>query len=152
MNHGRPSKKLQVEIQNKIEPYFYNGYSARKTSELLDIDKKTVQKYFNIILSAYKNSVQSDSEKRAEDERAKVMIFLENRSDELLILLNKCNSELKKITLDDKTFKIYKFLFDATLRINLNLVNIQAMKMNTALTLSEAELISTQLGDVLSKQ
>lgn len=152
MNHGRPSKKLQVEIQNKIESYFYNGYSARKTSKILHLDKKTVQKYFEKTLSNYKSVFQSDSEKRAEDERAKVMIFLENRSDELLILLNKCNSELKTIKLDDKTFKIYKFLFDATLKINLNLVNIQAMKMNTALTLSEAELISTQLGDVLSKQ
>jgi hypothetical protein len=152
MNHGRPSKKLQIEIQNKIEPYFYIGYSARKTSEILHMDKKTVQKYFNNTLSAYKHSVQSDSEKRAEEERVKVTIFLENRSDELLLLLHNCNSKLNKIKLTNDTFKIYKFLVDAILRISSHLVDIQAMKTNNALTLSEAELISNQLGDVLSKQ
>lgn len=154
MEPGRPSVKQQIEIKNKIREYFFKGFSARLTSALLGVNEKTTQKYFNGFLDDYKNSFQSnvDLEKRVQEDRIKVAIFLENISDVLLLLLDKYNIQLKNIPLTNKNFQIFKFLTNTILRINKFLVDNQAMKTNSALTLSDAEILSKQLGDVLSKQ
>lgn len=154
MEPGRPTVKQQIEIKNKMREYFFKGFSARRTSELLGVNEKTTQKYFNDFLDYYKISTQSnvDFEKRVQEDRIKVAMFLENKSDALLLLLDESNIQLKNISLTNKNFKIYKFLTDTILRINKFLMDIQAMKTNSALTLSDAEILSKQLGDVLSKQ
>lgn len=154
MEPGRPTVKQQIEIKNKMREYFFKGFSARITSKLLGVNEKTTQKYFNDFLDYYKISTQSnvDFEKRVQEDRIKVAMFLENKSDALLLLLDESNIQLKNISLTNKNFKIYKFLTDTILRINKFLMDIQAMKTNSALTLSDAEILSKQLGDVLSKQ
>lgn len=154
MEPGRPTVKQQIEIKNKMREYFFKGFSARRTSQLLSVNEKTTQKYFNDFLDYYKISTQSnvDFEKRVQEDRIKVAMFLENKSDALLLLLDESNIQLKNISLTNKNFKIYKFLTDTILRINKFLMDIQAMKTNSALTLSDAEILSKQLGDVLSKQ
>lgn len=154
MEPGRPTVKQQIEIKNKMREYFFKGFSARRTSQLLSVNEKTTQKYFNDFLDYYKNSSQFnvDLEKRVQEDRIKVAMFLENISDALLLLLDESNIQLKNISLTNKNFKIYKFLTDTILRINKFLMDIQAMKTNSALTLSDAEILSKQLGDVLSKQ
>ena len=151
MNRGRPSVKLQIDIQNKIEDCFFHGYSARKTSKLLDIDKKTAQNYFKKISSIYKNIVQSDSnfENRVQESRVDTAISLENRFDELLSLSDKYHTKLDNLDLTDETFKIYKFLSNEIIRINSDLVNIQVLKTNFALTPSTSEFAAIQ-GDALS--
>lgn len=151
MNHGRPSKKLQIDMQNKIEDCFLHGYSARQTSKLLDIDKKTAQNYFKKISNSYKNIVQSDSnfENRVQESRIYTAISLENRFDELLSLSDKYQAELGNLDLTDETFKIYKFLSNEIIRINSVLVNIQVIKTNFALTPSTSEFAAIQ-GDALS--
>lgn len=154
MEPGRPTVKQQIEIKNKMREYFFKGFSARMTSQLLSVNEKTTQKYFNDFLDYYKISTQSnvDFEKRVQEDRIKVAMFLENISDALLLLLDESNIQLKNISLTNKNFKIYKFLTNTILRINKFLMDIQAMKTNSALTLSDAEILSKQLGDVLSKQ
>ena len=146
MNRGRPSVKLQIEIQNKIENCFFKGYSAHNTSEQLDLDPKTVQKYFNKFLDDYTNIFQSksDSEKQAMEYKIKTEIFLENLSDNLLSLLNKNQTQLNNLKLTNKTFKIYKFLSDSILKITSTLADIQILRTNNHLYLSEGELRSIQ--------
>lgn len=146
MNHGRPSKKQQIDIQNKIENYFLDGYSARKTSKLVDVNVKTAQEHYGKLLVKYKNVVQSEPgfEKRVLEDRIKTVLLLENRIDELLLLSNNYQTKLENLQLTNKTFKIYKFLSDAIIRINSDLVNIRAMMSNNALIPSESELFSMQ--------
>ena len=132
-----------------MQDCFFKGYSARHTSKLLDLDPKTVQKYFNKFLDDYKNTIHSESDntKRAINYKIKTEIFLEERSDELLLLSDKLRPKLKSMKLTDKTFKNYKFLFDSILKINSNLANIQVLKANSYLTLSEAEFYSKPSGE-----
>jgi hypothetical protein len=150
MNHGRPSKKLQLEIEDKLKDYFYHGYSARFASKKLDIDPKTAQNYFNKFITTYKNIVKSDSdfEKRAKEYKIKTEMFLEKRSDELLLLLDKYNEKLDGIELIDKNLKIYKFLSDSIIKINSTLINNRVLMSDNYLTLTQGELIPKQ--EVLS--
>ena len=108
MNHGRPSKKQQIDIQNKIENYFLDGFSARKISKLVDVNVKTAQEHYGKLLVKYKNVVQSEPgfEKRVLEDRIKTVLLLENRIDELLLLSNKYHTELENLKLTSAHHKM----------------------------------------------
>lgn len=154
MDHGRPSSHVQKNIQIKMQDYFFKGYSARKTSELLKLNRKTTQKYFKKLSEDYRNVVHSDPdfEKRVQENRMMAEITLENVSDELLLLLAKYKPMLENLPLTNKTLNLHKFLSSIIIQTNSKLVDVQVLKTNNALTLSEAEILSKQLGDVLSNQ
>lgn len=143
MNHGRPSKKLQIEIEDKLKDYFYNGYSARHASKILDIDPKTAQNYFNKFLNVHKNIIKSDvdSEKRAKEYKIKTEMFLEKRSDTLLSLSDKYLEKLDNMDLSNENLKIYKFLSDSIIKINSTLISNRVLMSNNYLTLTAGELI-----------
>ncbi len=43
---GRPSLNQQIEIEEKVWPYFRDGISATETAREVELDRKTVVKYY----------------------------------------------------------------------------------------------------------
>ena len=76
---GRPTKNGQLEMQNKLWPYFEKSISASATSRETGINIKTVNKYFDKWFDEIKNSQKQDFIERAKFEKERAILAIDNQ-------------------------------------------------------------------------
>lgn len=89
---GRPTKSGQLEIQDKLQPYFANGISAFATANETGINIKTVNKYFDNWYSEIQNSQRQEFVEKTKFEKERAVLAFDNQ----LLKLYKIQDDLEK--------------------------------------------------------
>ena len=76
---GRPTRKGQLELQDKLRPYFEKGISAFVTTRETGINIKTVNKYFGKWFDEIKNLQQQDFIERTKIEKERAILAIDNQ-------------------------------------------------------------------------
>jgi len=78
-SNGRPSKKEQLDIQEKLKHYFEKGVSATTTSQLTGLNIKTVCKYFEDWMGQIKKINDVEFLERVKIERERYIGVLDHQ-------------------------------------------------------------------------
>ncbi len=89
---GRPTKSGQLEIQDKLQPYFANAISAFATANETGINIKTVNKYFDQWYCEIKDSQQQEFIEKTKFEKERAVLAIDNQ----LLKLYKIQDDLEK--------------------------------------------------------
>ena len=105
---GRPTKREQRELKEKLQQYYEKNYSATFTSRKTGNNKKTVLKYFN---EWDKDLVQSDIDflTRCKVEREKGIIVFEEDIESLVKEEIRIDNILQKCIEEGNLQNIFKF-------------------------------------------
>ena len=114
LDSGRPSKKVQLVIQQQLWHYFEQGISASSTSEMTNHNIKTVCKYFNAWSNRIQNEQDQDSISRIRSEKLRYLGVL----DKQLLSLYDLQNEMTKKTRVTDSFKSSSYNFNFKERIS----------------------------------
>lgn len=76
---GRPTKKEQIDIEQKLREYFEKGISATTTSQLTKLNIKTVCKYFDNWTQQIRKINDVEFLKRIKTERENYLMVLDRQ-------------------------------------------------------------------------
>jgi hypothetical protein len=112
---GRPSKNQQLEIQNRLRPYFEKCMSAGFAARETEANIKTVTKYYKIWSEEIAKATDADFVSRVRQEREQIILGYDKLIFELYETLDIINSEISFFKKNSK--EIPKSLFDKKLGI-----------------------------------
>jgi hypothetical protein len=128
---GRPTKLAQLELQDKVRPYFERGISAFATAKETGINVKTVNKYFEKWYSEIKDSQKQEFIERTKFEKERAVLAIENQ----LLQSYKIQDDLEK-QMPVKSGKarnaFEKGYYKLRMQIVGTIVNLISMKINLA--------------------
>lgn len=136
--NGRPSKTEQLEIQDKLGPYFEKGISPFVTSNKTGINIKTVNKYFGLWYEEIKNSQSDDFIERCKIAKEQAIVVCE----EELLQLYEMRNDLKKYSEEKQKSKPERWIYKIQLDITNSIINLTSLK--TALTNSPTADVTLQ--------
>lgn len=150
MNHGRPSKIEQDQLQQKLRKYFDYGVTATLTAQKTQTNIKTVCKYFD----EWSNSI---AELRAKEYfetekiiRARCIATYDNQIIEIIELLEDINGEMQKLRDDKKS--IPRYMFSTKLEIQKFLLDVTERKITLDLQMTPKEMIEKSINDELKEK
>ena len=88
---GRPTKKEQIDIEQKLREYFEKGISATTTSQLTKLNIKTVCKYFDNWARQIRKINDVEFLKRIKTERENYLMVLDRQLLKLYNLQDEMN-------------------------------------------------------------
>ena len=93
MNIGRPTKKTEAEIENKLRPYFERNLSATFAAQKTSHNIKTVCNYFNKWSKEITESESKDFFEREIQERQSIVLAYDSLLSEEYKILAELQSE-----------------------------------------------------------
>jgi len=100
--NGRPTKSEQIEIQNKLRPYYERGLSATFTASSTGINIKTVCKYFEEWSKKIIETEATDFVQRQKKAKELVILNMDNIIFEQYRLLEEIKNEKKNYQKENK--------------------------------------------------
>lgn len=128
---GRPTKNGQLEIQDKLRPYFERGISAVATARETRTNVKTVNKYFDQWYNEIKNLQPQDFVERAKIEKERAILAIDNQ----LLESYKIQDDLEKqkpVTSGKAKDAFEKRHYKLRMQIVGMIVNLISTKLNLA--------------------
>lgn len=111
MQHGRPSRSAQLEIQNNLRKYYDLGLSARTAAQKTHINIKTATKYFDEWTEQIMEQQKSDFIEIQKIERARIIASFETQISDAADSLEQINSEIYKFQQKDQAIPKYLFAY-----------------------------------------
>jgi len=96
MEHGRPSRSSQLDVQNNLRKYYDLGLSARTAAQKTHTNIKTATKYFAEWTEQIMEQQKSDFMEIHRIERARIIASFEMQISDAADSLEQINSEIYK--------------------------------------------------------
>lgn len=86
---GRPTLHEQLEIENKLRPYFNSNFDPEFVAEKTGIGIETVRKYSRIWTDQLRENYSEDLVERQKDTKARLVNVIDNINFDLLVQRNR---------------------------------------------------------------
>lgn len=86
---GRPTLEEQLEIENKLRPYFNSDFDPKIASEKTGISVETVRKHFRIHIDRLRENYSEDLVERQKDAKARLLNAIDNIHFDILAQHNR---------------------------------------------------------------
>ena len=103
---GRPSKLEQLKIERMLLPFFTQGLTSLKTSEITNLHRHTVEKKFQKFYNIHTKNDKTSWIKEENIERRRLVISLDSSILEIIVLIENMKNILKEknnISIKEKT-------------------------------------------------
>jgi len=130
--NGRPTKSKQLEIKNKLMPYYERGLSANFTSKKTGFNIKTVCKYYNNWAEEINGKYFGDFIDRQKDGKKQMLFSMDRIIFELYDLLDVINYEISSY--QKKKQRIPNHLFSMKLKCAKEIMNFIDQKFSLDFT------------------
>lgn len=145
MYHGRPSKAVQIRIQEKLRECFEYGLTATFAAERTGVNIKTVCKYFDEWTEQITEQQNLDYFERQRLERERIIISLDRQIANGIDSLKEIDGEIKKY--GSKT--IPRHLFSHRLEVHKFISNLIERKGVFALQPPVDEALRQKISEML---
>lgn len=147
MNHGRPTKTAQVQIQEKLRRYFEYGITATLAAEKTGMNIKTVCKYFDEWSERLVEQQSSEYFERQKIERERIIISLDRQIVSVIESLDDIENEIQKYKDENKA--IPRYLFSHRLEIQKFIASLIEKKGAFVLQIPVDEALKQKIAEML---
>lgn len=148
--NGRPTKLEQIEIQNKLRPYFERYLSATFTSGKTGINIKTVCKYFDEWSKQVIETETKDFVQRQRETKEVIMLSMDSLIFENYELIDKIKNEIKNFQKNEKPIPKHLLSLHAQILYKISeIINAKGdLEVTPTLDISLEELIDKRISEV----
>ena len=134
---GRPSKKEEISLEDKLAKCFGDGLSAPAAARIVGVDRKTAYSHYDEIVKQHKEKTFEDLFERQENDRTQMIAAFDKDLEEISELLNQIRNDKKWYL--DKRKPIPKYLFDQEIDVMKYRSNIKDRKAAFVINLTPQE-------------
>jgi hypothetical protein len=147
--HGRPNKAEEMEIENKIWPYFVQSFSPETISQITGHNIKTVRKYYKKFYSIINTEKEKDYVKEWQMIKKKTGFALELQLAEKIELQNSVKKQFKAY--EDNGEEVPYWMYKERRKISESIQNTILSLANFALLPTADATLKNQTREVLQE-
>lgn len=139
MNHGRPTRLDQTQLQQELRKYFDYGVTATLAAEKVGVNIKTVCKYFDEWSNSIEELRSNEYMVVQKAVRARMIASYDKQIIETIDLSNELNNEIQKLKKWEKTDSALSFrnkVRDSKIPLGANWEKISSQSTNDARRIS----------------
>lgn len=147
MEHGRPSRSTQIQIQRALRKYYDLGVSATIAAERTGINTKTASKYFDEWSEQISERESADFIERQKKERVRAINTFDLMIIEVSETLEKMKLEEEEIARQGKS---RSHLYATKLRAMQFLADLVEKRASFAMKPAIDEALKSQIGEMVN--